>query len=104
MKEKAILVATNAAENTINRDGLIGTLITSNKPIVVNTGSTNGSFHNGNGRDYGIDQIVGADKIGSEYIFVKGDGSDGWENVLIVAHLRQYNCKYKWKYKYNCNY
>ena len=83
---ESYVIATNAADNTINRDALIGTLITSNKPIVVNTGSTNGSFHNGGGRDYGIDQIAGLDKVGTEYIFVKGDGSDGWENVLIVAH------------------
>ena len=83
---ESYIVATNAADNFINRDALIGTLITSDKPIVVNTGSANGSFHNGNGRDYGIDQIVGVDKIGSEYIFVKGGGNDGWENVLIVGH------------------
>ena len=83
---ESYVVATNSFDNTINRDGLIGTLITSDKPIVVNIGSANGSFHNGSGRDYGIDQIVGVDKIGSEYIFVKGDGSNGWENVLIVAH------------------
>lgn len=83
---ESYIVATNAADNTINKDGLIGTLISADKPIVVNTGSANGSFHNGGGRDYGIDQIVGLDKVGSEYIFVKGDGEDGWENVLIVAH------------------
>ncbi|PQJ82367.1 T9SS type B sorting domain-containing protein [Polaribacter glomeratus] len=83
---ESYIIATNAADNTINRDALIGTLITSDKPIIVNIGSANGSFHSGGGRDYGIDQIVGLDKVGKEYIFVKGDGSDGWENVLIVAH------------------
>ena len=83
---ESYIVATNAADNIINRDALIGALITSDKPIVVNTGSANGSFHNGNARDYGIDQIVGIDKVGNEYIFVKGGGNDGWENVLIVAH------------------
>jgi hypothetical protein len=83
---ESYILATNASDNSINRDGLIGTLINSDKPIIINTGSANGSFHNGGGRDYGIDQIVGVDKIGTEYIFVKGDGSDGWENVLIVAH------------------
>ena len=31
-------------------------------------------------------KIVGADKIGMEYVFVKGNGSNGWENVLIVAN------------------
>jgi len=79
-------IATNSSENTVNRDGLIGTLIQADKPIVVNTGSANGSFHNGGGRDYGIDQIVGYSKVGNEYIFVKGDGNDNWENVLLVAH------------------
>jgi len=83
---ESYVVATNSDENTINRDGLIGTLINSDKPIVTNIGSANGSFHNGSGRDYGIDQIVGEDKIGTEYIFVKGDGSNDWENVLIVAN------------------
>ena len=83
---ESYIVATNANDNIINRDALIGTLITSNKPIVVNTGSANGSFHNGGGRDYGLDQIVGVDKIGDEYIFVKGNGNNDWENILIVAH------------------
>ncbi|MDO7138764.1 T9SS type B sorting domain-containing protein [Algibacter lectus] len=85
-KGESYTIATNSNESTINTDGLIGTLVNSDKPIVVNCGSANGSFHNGNGRDYGIDQIVGLDKVGTEYIFVKGDGYDGWENILIVAH------------------
>jgi len=79
-------IATNSLDSTINTDGLIGCLVTSNKDIVVNCGSANGSFHNGGGRDYGLDQIVGESKIGSEYIFVKGDGTNDWENILIVAH------------------
>ncbi len=86
-KGESFIVATNSFDSPINRDGLIGTLVESDKPIVVNCGSANGSFHNGGGRDYGIDQIVDFSKVGDEYIFVKGDGSDDWENVLIVAHL-----------------
>ncbi|WP_187269301.1 T9SS type B sorting domain-containing protein [Algibacter pacificus] len=85
-KGESYTVATNSIDATTNRDGLIGTLVNSDKPIVVNCGSANGSFDNGNGRDYGIDQIVGLEKIGKEYIFVKGDGNNDWENVLIVAH------------------
>ena len=46
----------------------------------------NGSFGNGGARDYGFDQIVGADKIGDEYIFVRGDGQDSYENILLVAN------------------
>ena len=83
---QSYVVATNSNENIINRDGLIGTLIQSDKPIVMNAGSANGSFHNGNGRDYGIDQIVDFSNVGNEYIFVRGDGANSFENVLIVAH------------------
>ncbi len=85
-KGESYTIATNSSSSVINRDGLIGSLISSNKPIVVNCGSTNGSFHNGSSRDYGIDQIVDLSKVGTEYIFVKGGGENGWENILIVAH------------------
>jgi gliding motility-associated-like protein len=65
---------------------LIGTLVSSTKPIVVNTGSASGSFETETGgQDYGMDQIVGSDLVGSEYIFIRGNGNDGWENVLIIA-------------------
>lgn len=83
---ESYVVATNSDVAPVNKDGLIGTLVQADKPIVVNCGSANGSFHNGGGRDYGIDQIVDLSKVGKEYIFVRGDGQNGWENVLIVAH------------------
>ena len=85
-KGESYTLATNSNNAVINRDGLIGCLVSSDKLIVVNCGSANGSFHNGGARDYGIDQIVDLSKVGTEYIFVKGDGQNGWENVLIVAH------------------
>ncbi len=85
-KGESYTLATNSNNAVINRDGLIGCLVSSNKFIVVNCGSANGSFHNGGARDYGIDQIVDLSKVGTEYIFVKGNGQNGWENVLIVAH------------------
>ena len=83
---QSYVVAIRIDKNTNISDGLIGTLISADKPIVVNTGSSNGSFAEGGARDYGIDQIVGSDKIGEEYIFVKGNGGDSFENVLIVAN------------------
>ncbi|MBU2951606.1 T9SS type B sorting domain-containing protein [Tamlana agarivorans] len=83
---ESYIVATNSFDSVTNRDGLIGCLVTSDKPIVVNCGSANGSFGSGNGRDYGLDQIAGLSKVGSEYIFVKGHGDNSWENVLLVPH------------------
>lgn len=68
-------------------DALIGALISSDKDIAVNIGSLNGTFSNvGGGRDYGFDQIVPFEKVGNEYIFIKAEGTDEMENVLIVAH------------------
>ncbi|QTD38174.1 T9SS type B sorting domain-containing protein [Polaribacter batillariae] len=83
---ESYIIATNASDNEINKDGLIGTLIISNKDIVVNVGSANGSFGSGDGRDYGLDQIVDVSKVGTEYIFVRGNGNNDWEKILIVAH------------------
>jgi len=74
-----------AVENSTN--GIIGSLIESTKPIVVNSGSGVGSFAIGvaGGQDFGVDQLVGAELVGSEYIFVKGNGNNSWENVLIIS-------------------
>ncbi|MDB9849234.1 T9SS type B sorting domain-containing protein, partial [Flavobacteriaceae bacterium] len=83
---ESYVLAARADKASANRAGLIGTLISSSKPIVVNTGSANGSFGTGGARDYGIDQIVDLSKVGKEYIFVKGNGENSYENVLIVVH------------------
>ena len=73
--------------HSYNGDGLIGARISSSKPIVVNTGSMDGSFSDGGGaqKDYGFDQLVDLSKVGTEYIFKKGSGGNAWENVLLVA-------------------
>ncbi|UPT70138.1 MAG: T9SS type B sorting domain-containing protein [Flavobacterium sp. JAD_PAG50586_2] len=68
-----------------NRDGLIGTLIESDKPISLNCGSFGGSNAVGN-IDLGFDQIVPAERISSnEYIFIKSTGADEVEKVILVA-------------------
>jgi gliding motility-associated-like protein len=70
-----------------NRDGLIGALVSSNKPIAVNCGSYTGT--NGDislNVDLGFDQIVSAERTGKEYILIKSTGQDSVERALIVAH------------------
>ncbi|SDH75022.1 gliding motility-associated C-terminal domain-containing protein [Flavobacterium omnivorum] len=70
-----------------NKDGLIGALVKSNKPIVMNCGSYGGTNGNISGNlDLGFDQIVPAQRIGNEYIFVRGLGLDILERPLLVAH------------------
>ncbi|MEO8235669.1 MAG: T9SS type B sorting domain-containing protein [Flavobacterium sp.] len=73
--------------NLSNKDGLIGALISSTKPIAVNCGSFGGTNGNtGNTSDIGFDQIVSVERTGKEYIFIKGNGEDIIERPLIVAH------------------
>ncbi len=72
--------------NTANKDGLIGASINSNKDIVVNCGSFLGSNGNIlNSVDIGMDQIVSAERTGTEYIFIKGNGNETTERPLIIA-------------------
>jgi hypothetical protein len=65
---------------------LLDSLVESNKPIAVNTGSLTGhnSFLNtdGGGQDVGIDQVAPVERIGTEYIFVRGVGPDEVERPL----------------------
>ena len=68
-----------------NRDGLIGTLVTADKPIALNCGSFGGSNAVAN-LDLGFDQIVPAERItGNDYIFIKSTGIDDVEKVILVA-------------------
>ena len=69
-----------------NRDGLIGTLVSSDKPIAVNCGSFGGTNGGMNNIDTGFDQIVSAERTGTEYIFIRSTGMDDVERVLVVAH------------------
>lgn len=68
-----------------NRAGLIGALVTSDKPIALNCGSFGGSNAQGN-LDLGFDQIVPLERISNtEYIFIKSTGVNAVETVLLVA-------------------
>lgn len=70
---------------TANRDGLIGSLVSADKPIAVNCGSFTGTNADNN-LDLGFDQIVSVERTGKDYIFIKSTGQDVVERVLLVAH------------------
>jgi gliding motility-associated-like protein len=88
----------NDGSSVSNSSKIIGALVTSDRPVVVNSGSFGGSNStemginpNGGGmipigRDVGFDQIVALEKTGKEYVFVKGIGTDDLERVILVAH------------------
>ena len=69
-----------------NLSGFVGALLTSNNPIVVNTGNaTGGMLTELSGQDFNLDQIVPVDIVGDEYIVVKGNGSANTERPLVIA-------------------
>ncbi|WP_158973706.1 DUF11 domain-containing protein [Cellulophaga sp. L1A9] len=68
--------------------GWIGASIVSDKNIVISNGSLNyGRQENSSNRDAGIDQPVPENKLGKEYVFVRGNGgtSGATEFPLIIA-------------------
>jgi gliding motility-associated-like protein len=75
-----------AGPNNANRDGLIGSLVSSDKPIAVNCGSFGGSNGELNNLDLGFDQIVSAERTGKDYIFIRGTGQTPVERILLIAH------------------
>ncbi|RDI57569.1 T9SS type B sorting domain-containing protein [Flavobacterium glaciei] len=93
-KNESYVLALENTSNTIsNSSKMIGALVESDKPVVVNSGSFGGSNSSilnaqGNvpGRDVGFDQIVPTEKTGMEYIFVKGLGTNELERVLLIAN------------------
>jgi gliding motility-associated-like protein len=68
-----------------NLNGIIGALVTSNNPVAVNTGNAIGGIVSGRG-DFTLDQIVSASQIGTEYIFIEGNGLPSMELPLLVAN------------------
>mgnify|MGYP006146433813 CR=1 FL=1 len=69
-----------------NLTGFVGALITSDKPIVVNTGNAlAGMGTQGDGQDFNLDQIVSLEEVGTEYILVKGNGSTNTELPLLIG-------------------
>lgn len=94
--ESYVLALENYDYTVSNSSKMIGALVESDKPIVVNSGSFGGSNStivnaqgNPTGRDVGFDQIVPLEKTGKEYIFVKGLGTDELERVLLIASTDQ---------------
>ena len=71
-----------------HEDGWIGSSIVSDKNIVISNGSMNfGRQVGATNRDAGIDQPVPENRLGKEYVFVRGNGNaNGWtEFPLLIA-------------------
>lgn len=81
------VVVSGYSNTTANLTGFVGALLTSDKPIVVNTGNlTAGMLSSQDGQDFNLDQIVPLDQVGNEYVIMRGNGGDLIEFPLVIAH------------------
>lgn len=82
------VVISGYANTNENLAGFVGALLTSDKPIVVNTGNLAGGLSPANqGQDFNLDQIVPLSQVGTEYVIVKGSENDESEFPLVIAHF-----------------
>ncbi|MCB4797992.1 LamG-like jellyroll fold domain-containing protein [Neotamlana laminarinivorans] len=83
--ESYVLEAAKDA-TTANIDGWIGASIESDKDIAISNGMLNFGVNPASAsRDAGADQPVPEDKLGKDYVFVRGNGGVTNEYVIIIA-------------------
>jgi gliding motility-associated-like protein len=78
------IVFSGYADNPDNWTGFIGASLTSTKPVAVSTGNATAGVTT-SGSDFTLDQIVSSSQIGTEYIFIEGNGLPEMESPLIIA-------------------
>ena len=88
-KGQSYILDARTIDSTINKDAFIGAKITSDKPISMTNGNFNGQYASSTaeGSDILMDQSVPVDKLGDEFVIVKGYGLIGnnMEGAIIVA-------------------
>ena len=87
-KGRSYVVAMDNSTNSYDED-IIGTKITSDKDIVVNSGTWSGSIRQSQSkkpRDMGVDQLIPIDKTGTDYLIIEGEASSwGGVHAIVVA-------------------
>jgi len=88
-KGKSYLLDVISSWSNINRTGLVGAKITATKPVTVTNGNFNGAYTSVNltNNDILMDQAVPVDRLGKDFVVVKGNGTvtSQMETALIIA-------------------
>ena len=74
--------------NSSYDNDVIGTKITANKDIVVNSGTWSGSIRqaqSGSPRDMGFDQLVPVKNLGTDYLIIEGESSSYAGTAAIIV-------------------
>ncbi|MFC3755377.1 gliding motility-associated C-terminal domain-containing protein [Chryseobacterium tructae] len=86
-KGQSYILDVVSSQKTINKTGLIGAKITASNPITVTNGNFNGAYVNVTNNDVLMDQSVPVDRLGKNFVMVKGNGglTSQMESAVIVA-------------------
>ncbi len=89
---------TNTSDPAANLAGFTGATIESDNPIVINNGNFLGSVENQNlSQDIMVKQTIPLNWLGTDYIVIRGNGTDSMEAALVIAAydstIVSVNCK-----------
>ncbi len=88
-KGKSYIIEAQSNLSPNNLNGLVGAKITSNKPISVTNGNFNSIYttQNNSNVDVLMDQAVPVERLGKNFVMVKGNGpaNSGMEAALVIA-------------------
>lgn len=72
---------------TANYNGFVGALVKSTGNIVLSSGNMAGNLHPTTGsKDFGIDQMVPVNRLGTDYVVIEGNGDADMERPFVIAH------------------
>ena len=73
-------------DNVSSATSVSGILVTGDKPITVNSGSSHSRHGSGvNDRDAGMDQLIPLNKVGSEYVAVRGTNVNDIDYLFLIG-------------------
>lgn len=88
-KGKSYIIEARSDLATSNLNGLVGAKIAASKPISVTNGNFNSIYttQNNTNVDVLMDQAVPVDRLGKDFVMVKGNGpaNSGMEAALVIA-------------------
>ncbi|WP_326981156.1 gliding motility-associated C-terminal domain-containing protein [Chryseobacterium sp. MYb264] len=88
-KGKSYIIEAQSNLNPINLTGLVGAKIVANKPISVTNGNFNSIYTNFNSTNVDVlmDQSVPVERLGKDFVVMKGNGpaNSGMEVAVVVA-------------------